>query len=261
MYFACQFKENLSDDIESRELLFESPKKALRQQLKNYLSPNNDLNGDEIMRDCFPMINDVRFFISHSHKDEALAIKLANLIFSSCRMKSFIDSMVWDYSQELLRDIDDEYSVLREDPKVYNYNKVGLSASYVHMMLATSLTAMMDKCDCIIFINTPNSITPSEIKESPKTFSPWIFHELSMIQFLKEKRPDFTYENYSMNKVASREQSSLKIKLPTQINDLPYIKRAHLSELKQFISQQNKCLDQVKRIITMKKLKELIYKQ
>ena len=123
MYFACQFKENLSDDIESRELLFESPKKALRQQLKNYLSPNNDLNGDEIMRDCFPIINDVRFFISHSHKDEALAIKLANLIFSSCRMKSFIDSMVWDYSQELLRDIDDEYSVLREDPKVYNYNK------------------------------------------------------------------------------------------------------------------------------------------
>ena len=116
MYFACQFKENLSDDIESRELLFESPKKALRQQLKNYLSPNNDLNGDEIMRDCFPMINDVRFFISHSHKDEALAIKLANLIFSSCRMKSFIDSMVWDYSQELLRDIDDEFaSYLRDN--------------------------------------------------------------------------------------------------------------------------------------------------
>ncbi len=256
MYFACNFKAKMLDDFESQKLLFESPKKAVRQQLKNYLSPDRGLNGDAIMQDCFPQIDDVYFFISHSHKDEKIAIQLANYIFCCFRMKSFIDSMVWDYAQDLLRDIDDEYSILTEEPKVYNYNKVRLSSSYVHMMLATSLTAMMDKCDCIIFVNTPNSIDPSEIEQSPATFSPWIFHELSMMQYLKIRRPQIQLEHFSHHKIASKDQAPLKIRLPAKIDELPILEYKHLLSAHEMIESTYVADENIKRIYVMEMLRE-----
>lgn len=259
MYFACNFKARVLDDFESQKLLFESPKKTVRQQLKNYLSPDHGLDGDAIMQDCFPQIEDVNFFISHSHKDEKIAIQLANYIFCCFGMKSFIDSMVWDYAQDLLRDIDDEYSILTEDPKVYNYNKVGLSSSYVHMMLATSLTAMMDKCDCIIFVNTPNSIDPSEIEQSPATFSPWIFHELSMIQYLKIKRPQIQLEHFSHRKIASKDQAPLKIRMPAKIGELPILEYKHLSLVRETAESSCGADEIIKRICVMETLKELLH--
>lgn len=64
MYFACNIEGQLLDGgIESKKLLFDSHQKAIRQQLKDYLSPDRALNGDAIMQDCFPQINDVNFFI------------------------------------------------------------------------------------------------------------------------------------------------------------------------------------------------------
>ena len=261
MYFACNIEGQLLDGgIESKKLLFDSHQKAIRQQLKDYLSPDRALNGDAIMQDCFPQINDVNFFISHSHKDEAIAIQLANIIWGLFNMKSFIDSMVWDYAEDLLVDIDDEYSILTDNPKVYNYHKVGLSASYVHMMLATSLTGMMDKCDCIIFINTPNSINPSEIKHSSTTCSPWIFHELSMIQFLKVKEPKIALEHFSQRKIAAAAHAPLQMHLPTKVNELATLKYEHLLTVSNNIESLGTLDNITRRIIVMNELETLVCK-
>ena len=70
------------------------------------------------------------------------------------------------------------------------------TTSHVHMMLSTALTEMIDKTECIIFFNTPNSINLAEELEKVKTAekkhtttSPWIYHELSMTTMLRAVEP------------------------------------------------------------------------
>ena len=51
---------------------------------------------------------------------------------------------------------------------------------------------MIDNCECIIFVNTPNSIRVSDelknIKDGyQQTKSPWIYHELAMTGMLPQK--------------------------------------------------------------------------
>lgn len=65
------------------------------------------------------------------------------------------------------------------------------------MMLSTALTEMIDNTECIIFFNTPNSISlATELDQirkdgkAAKTVSPWIYHELSMTTMLRTVEPD-----------------------------------------------------------------------
>ena len=37
-------------------------------------------------------------------------------------------------------------------------NAFSYNLSYVHMMLASALMTMIDKCECVFFLNTPSSI-------------------------------------------------------------------------------------------------------
>lgn len=46
---------------------------------------------------------------------------------------------------------------------------------------------MMDQTECIIFLNTNNSVNvKSGIKNM--TYSPWLFHEIAMTKILEKKR-------------------------------------------------------------------------
>lgn len=108
-------------------------------------------------------------------------------------METFIDSCSWGYCDDLLKKIDNKYCYNAKS-KTYNYTLRNYTTSHVHMMLSTALTEMMDKTECVIFFNTPNSINMAtelkKIKDKEKTFSPWIYHELSMTTLLKEKVPN-----------------------------------------------------------------------
>ncbi len=64
-----------------------------------------------------------------------------------------------------------------------------LSTSYVHMMLASSLANMMDKCTCLFFIESEQTIKPSGIRGTKETFSPWIFYELALFHKIQKKDP------------------------------------------------------------------------
>ena len=52
---------------------------------------------------------------------------------------------------------------------------------------------MIDKNECVIFINTPQSVSISSEIESIKgdsiTTSPWIYHELAMTSIIKTTKP------------------------------------------------------------------------
>ena len=55
------------------------------------------------------------------------------------------------------------------------------------MMLSTALTQMIDKTECLLFLNTPFSISTSEVVN--ETESPCIYSELAVTKMLRDNAP------------------------------------------------------------------------
>ena len=219
---------------------FDAKKIEIEANLDVYLQPDNKLNAKEIINNWFPTI-DANIFISHSHKDEKLAISLSGWLKEQFGLTSFIDSCVWGYSDDLLRKLDDEYCFQKIN-NTYSYKKRNNSTSHVHTMLTTALSNMMDKCECLIFLNTPSSISTGDIDESTKTDSPWIFSEIATSKFIRKKKP----ERFSMEGVDNRgvfDEAVISNILPIQYDtDLTHLVRLSDSELlkwNQTCSEQN----------------------
>lgn len=204
-------------------------KKEIADDFKKHIVKNREiLNGEKIIDEWFKSI-DAKVFISHSHQDEDLALALAGYLKSQKSIISFVDSTVWGYAPDLIRKLDDEYSLTKEykltkkGPK-YDYNKRNISTSHVHMMLSTSLMRMIDRCECIIFINTPNSIESSKnVIETEKTYSPWIFAELAMINTVRISEPRRSKPLFkSVRDIAleSASASDLAVAYPANISKL-----------------------------------------
>lgn len=94
--------------------------------------------------------------------------------------------------RRIIKKIDNKYCYnLRT--KTYDYNLRNYTTSHVHMMLSSALTEMIDKTECIIFFNTPNSINmKNELdkigsKKKEETESPWIYHELFVTSIIEQK--------------------------------------------------------------------------
>lgn len=151
---------------------------------------NEALDAELLKNKWFPSGN-YDLFISHSHKDVELAKKLASWLYERFELKAFIDSTVWGYVDELLRQIDNKYCILENtsDGITYNYEKRNYSTTHVHLLLASALREMIDKCECLFFLNTTNSISLSDSIESLTTESPWIYDELQNVRFLERKKP------------------------------------------------------------------------
>ena len=180
--------------------LYDKNKTLVRKALNNYIYDNiEQLNGTQIQNDWFPTVN-ADIFLSHSHMDEKLVIGLAGWLYKKFGLISFIDSCVWGYANDLLKDIDDEYSSM--DSNTYYYKKCIISSSHVHMMLSMALFKMIDKTECLFFINTPSSIAvANSIECADKTLSPWIYAELEMSRLVRKKklseyRSKDTFESY-----------------------------------------------------------------
>ena len=60
-----------------------------------------------------------------------------------------------------------------------------------------NLTQMMDKCECLFFLNTPNFVEPkSVISNEAYTHSPLLFHEISTFEYIRKKRNKCTILKY-----------------------------------------------------------------
>jgi hypothetical protein len=165
--------------------LYEKYKRDTSSFLEQYLTKNGALDGAKMQEQWFPQV-DADIFISHSHADEKLALRLAGWLYSNFKIKCFIDSTIWKYSNKLLKIIDNEHCK-NKDGKTYNYDLRNNSTSHVHIMLTTALTKMIDKTECFFFINTDNSITIQNTIEDPITYSPWIYSELEMSRLVRKK--------------------------------------------------------------------------
>lgn len=192
------FKMDLSDfsqsDIKDFYSLgqesFSSQKQYVRNSLDKYLSPEGVLQISEVEKDWFPSIK-ADVFLSHSHKDEKKIIAFAGYL-SYIGISAFIDSCVWGYANNLLKQLDNAYCVQYNKPNgghIYDYDKRNESTAVIHTLLNGALLKMIDSTECLMFIDTPNSIRMKDVSNGV-TNSGWIYSELLMSKYICPKVPN-----------------------------------------------------------------------
>lgn len=209
-----RFTENSEHYLKVGTEIHEKSKDRIQKSLNTFFQRDESLDGSKIMENWFPQL-DVHVFISHSHKDEDEVISLAGWLYDNFGIKSFIDSCVWGYGNNLIQMLDNEYSWKDSSKGIYYYEKVLQSSSHVHMMLSSALSTMIDNTECLIFYDTPNSIEPFGLTD--KTESPWIFSELAFSQIVRLKTPKRVKKQISERKYYSADdkehfEKGLKIK-------------------------------------------------
>ena len=110
------------------------------------------------------------------------------------------------------------------------------------MMLSNALAMMIDKSECFIFLNTPESVVP--FLEMDKTKSPWIYNEIVLSKLIEKKPPNRvrrtneTYSNFS-----GQEKLEIKYNLDlAHLTNLDYSMFFETWGQKQFASK-NEALD------------------
>ncbi len=189
---------------------------------------NETLSASKITDNWFPqMAADV--FISHSHSDHNLALALSGWLKENFNLDCFIDSNVWGYSSELLKKFDKKFC-WDADKGTYDYDTRNKTTSHVNIMLATALNKMIGHCECVIFLNTPNSISCKGYIEETATYSPWIYSEILTTQIIRKvpKRQARYFIKGAMESVAE----SVDVKYDLDLSHLAILSKADLEQWK-----------------------------
>lgn len=163
-------------------------KKEWLETLKEYIRNNEGkiINGDFIEKVWFPEVKP-DIFISHSHIDEEIALKIKFLLEKKFNLNVFVDSVVWGNANDLLRELDNN-CCKNDRNHTYNYEKRNNTTAIVHLMLADALTKIMDQSKYVFFLNTVNSTLKKGYGNEEQVTSPWIYHELVMTKYLQDKQ-------------------------------------------------------------------------
>ena len=161
-------------------------KNNTRNQLKQLIASNDTIKSEDIKELLLPTGGNFQIFISHSHADEQLAINFAEAIEQRTGIKCFIDSLYWDNIDSLVEELKDNYLY---DSETIDMGGLVKTCQHANIILASALTEMLNKCECVFFLNTSNSVIASKSKINQSTYSPWIYHEIYTISKLPSKRP------------------------------------------------------------------------
>ncbi|MEI6514617.1 MAG: hypothetical protein WCO77_01455 [bacterium] len=190
---------------------------AVKVALDHFLGLDGVIDGSSLQELWFPQVrSDV--FISHSHANEEMALGLAGCLKQEFGLKPFIDSCVWGYVNDLQRQIDRKYC-LNPDKANYDYDKRNGTTSHVHMMLSTALTTMIDNTECLIFLNTPTSITTRDSVST--TQSPWLYMELGIARMIRQKTPDSHRELINLSESRGWKTASAQYKAKYKVDLTP----------------------------------------
>lgn len=203
---------------------FDKEMQILKNDIKNNMqditllpkTADNKIDGSKLINNLFPNYH-ADVFISHSHNDARTAKRLACWLNKNFGLITFIDSVIWGSANDLLRNIDNEYSISRRDKygkPIYDYNIRNYTTSHVHMMLSTALNDIINSTECLIFLNTPESLAINEVKKQ-KTNSPWIYNELKIASIIEKKNPRRIYlkENIEKRAAVFNEESKNKLEI------------------------------------------------
>lgn len=181
---------------------FDDKKDEVKQMLKQYLIGDGKVvDGSLLQSEWFPTDSfpyDV--FISHSHNDFNAAKKLCAHLEQKCGLSCFLDEFAWKSADELLRQIDNKFCIIREWSSKkykgygrniknhYDYKMRNFTTSHIHAMLSMAILEIMDKTECIIFIDS-NQSTTKNVFGKWETLSPWLYEETRFMRKLKPRMP------------------------------------------------------------------------
>jgi hypothetical protein len=225
-YRVDQLEKNYKAGLEA----YASVQNEVKEQLDDFIRNDGMVDAAMLEKAWFPNLKcDV--FLSHSHSDEKLAIAFANWLKQKFGISTFIDSTVWGYALDLQRELDDRYNK-KPDGMGYYYEGSNRVCGFVDMLLATSLSKMIDNCECLMFLETGNSIIPTN-KSNQETSSPWIYHELLQSKIIEKKylRPKtkmFSQGGRVVNTVTESRQTVFRPALPAETGHLYTLNDARL---------------------------------
>lgn len=216
------------------ERIYEGDKKTVVESLSQHVLSNNYLNGSGLQKSWFPQLH-ADIFISHAHKDKDLAISISGWLYNNLGITSFVDSCVWGYGDDLLREIDDVFCKNSNNSN-YDYSKRNLSTSHVHMIMASAISSMIDRTECLFFLNSPNSVSYDSGKS--KTESPWLYLEIGQSAIIRRRFPNRkSYEQRNFS------NSLLEKSLGAEFSiDLSHLSAIDLDDLEQWYDKC--CLDE-----------------
>ncbi|UOR98967.1 toll/interleukin-1 receptor domain-containing protein [Helicobacter pylori] len=171
----------------------EVPKKIVEKIYKlieGAKHPNDDiiLNHNKIKEAFFspfePQLKDAKVFLSHSHADKNKALKVKNYLESETNHRVFIDSLFWDYKDNVLN-------------KLAKYDNTSKIEDAFTLILRESLQDMIEKCPYFVFLKSKNSVSDQEL--SRITYSAWIYEELKIAHSIRESRPTPMMESWQVS--------------------------------------------------------------
>ncbi len=116
----------------------------------NHSNGNIILNHNKIKEAFFnPFkreLENAQVFLSHSHADKNKALKVKNYLESKTKRKVFVDSLFWDYKDDVL----DELA---------QYDDISKIKDAFTLILRESLEDMIRKCPYFVFLQSNNSIS------------------------------------------------------------------------------------------------------
>lgn len=203
----------------------------IENELRFRINDENIIDGSATQNEWFPSIT-ADIFLSHSHKDIDRANEIAGWFKNNFGLDVFIDSNIWGNSNKLLKEIDKKYCY-QTSTNTYDYDKRNFSTSHVHMMLSNALANMIDKTECLMFLETSNSLI---VKDTIRqTESPWIYNELflsSIIRIDKNLTRKKTKIFSATLRKADSLNESLKIRYDVNLDHLIDLKNRDLIDWK-----------------------------
>ncbi len=157
----------------------------IHELIKNapYSNDNIVLKRNEIKEAFFspfkPQLKNAQVFLSHSHADRNKALEVKNYLENQTKRKVFIDSLFWDYKDDVLNKLA-EYAE-------YDDNDISVIEDAFTLILRESLQDMIEKCPYFVFLQSKNSVSNQGL--SRITYSAWIYEELKIAHSISESRP------------------------------------------------------------------------
>ncbi len=156
--------------------IFESDR--ITQKIRNILKKHGSrkdivLNHNEIKKAFFspfkPQLKTAQVFLSHSHADRNKALEVKNYLESQTKRKVFIDSLFWDYKDDVLNELE-------------KYDDISEIEDAFTLILRESLQDMIEKCPYFVFLQSKNSVSNQGLSQI--TYSAWIYEELKIANTL-----------------------------------------------------------------------------
>ena len=172
-----------ADYLNSARKASRSQPSSFKKSCKLVFDDCEDIESEKIENVWFPNVP-CHVFISHSHGDEELAVALAGLLKEEYGLDCFVDSVVWKHEDALFDILETKYNVDENGDPLNDKDISKANREFCVLLTNCALTKMIDKCDCILFLETK--------KAMPRlcmTYSPWIYSEISTANRIRVHRP------------------------------------------------------------------------